>query len=372
MAIAYISHSANTYLALFGLRLGPVCPKWRLMNLVMRVCWLGSSLGICDFVITTHVHHGMSEWSGLTAFGLRCAAILVVHAVLWTKLDFIGHTLEEYYLAMTDSNRKKIVKMSKLGLIAIAFMTFTLCILILFRIKLYHEGSVKFSIDELSWNVDIKLTLLQLLLVLTIGTYLYAAIFIYAMSQLSLLLLNKQSLQIAMSKPRESISAIKEVRKIHKQLLTFYNMAADHLSIVPDTLTGLIFFNLALYAHDFMNKSETSIHHMNTWFLVIDMLFLLTTLMAMATLAIMVKGNYGAFRNALLKLAQPNVDDGHRDLALSKISLLADLSANQLQATPVLGLLDFDRSFPIKFLGSLLPFTSMVLTPIMLNVPKPS
>ncbi|KAI1290590.1 hypothetical protein HDE_07965 [Halotydeus destructor] len=333
----------------------------------MRVLCLISLQVVCREIITTLSDYQLAAWSGLTAFGLRCAAMLVLHIRLWIKLDTIGETFEEYHRAMSIMNRKTMAKISKLGCILIGVMTMVLALLITFRLKLDLQGQIELAVDILPWNAPIKAILVQLMLVMSIGTFFYVAIFIYAMSQVSLLLLTKQSLQKAILSRKGSIKTVNEIRLTNGQLLTWHKMAADGLDIVPDVLTGVLFLNLALYVHDYLEKPLQPLSNTNIWFVATDMILLLVILTAIVVLGIVVKGQYVAFRNEAMKMTEPDVDDNQKDIAISKLSLLTDLSTNQLEATQVLDLLDFDRSFPIKFLGSLLPFATMIITPIMNN-----
>ncbi|KAI1286317.1 hypothetical protein HDE_11070 [Halotydeus destructor] len=207
-------------------------------------------------------------------------------------------------------------------------------------------------------------TLVEVFMVYTTASLFYAAILIFALSQFALLLLGRQVLRKIGKRPRNGFSTIDDIRRDNKQLLNCHKMAADCLGIVVDHLTAILFIDLALHLDDHLTKSPKS-QIGAAWFIASDLGSLLAMLVAMSVMAAYVHRQYLEYHREALKFAEPDPDDESKDLVLSKVSLMTDLVANQVKPMLVLDLLEFDLSFPVKFLASLIPFTTMVVTPLV-------
>ncbi|KAI1286252.1 hypothetical protein HDE_11059 [Halotydeus destructor] len=195
----------------------------------------------------------------------------------------------------------------------------------------------------------------------------YAAILLFVLCQASLTMLAKQAIECASSPLKIDPTAITKIRLEHEKLLAFHKMAAETLGMIPTVLSAFLFLASSVQICDYLNRLDFYSTAGNFYFLlaVIDLLVLFVMLRWMAKMAAEANHKLQEYQAVVMTYGQPGSDDECPHLAISKLSLLIDLSNNEVTPMRILNCLDFNQSFSVSFLCSLVPFTWMVLQPVV-------
>ncbi|KAI1286211.1 hypothetical protein HDE_11063 [Halotydeus destructor] len=199
-------------------------------------------------------------------------------------------------------------------------------------------------IKILLWIVEhISPKLVEAVYVYTNVSFVFAAILVFALTQISLKLLAGQALENMLLGPKNRISSLSNMQRDFK-LAIHHKLSTDRLVTMPEVLPPYFVASIVLPFMDltyFVVPSERRVFGDNNLNRV-DFNFMVLIFLTMPILVNMVTKQYDLLREQALKFVQIDELDENVEIAVAKLPVLIEVSKYRVEPMQLYGFISYD------------------------------
>ncbi|KAI1290587.1 hypothetical protein HDE_07963 [Halotydeus destructor] len=284
--------------------------------------------------------------------------MLVCYIKLWTNLETLRKLLAKMNETLHASSKKLlcVVLHSMVGIALMASVGAYNMIVVNLNVTNMRSDSI--WINALLWVIrQIPSKLVEGLLVYVNVSFFYAAILMFATTQVALKVLAEQGCATVSQRPRNEISSLVGILTDYKQLLAFHKMAADIFVLIPEILVPLLIVTVVLPVMDGAVVPEDRFVLGDSLYYVVDFLVLLVIWLTIPILVTRATDQYGLYREKALNFAATDAEGEKYDVSIVKVAFMVDMSSNQVQPMRLFGFVNYDCSFAAKLLAAVIAVT---------------